>query len=391
MPQADPAPLRIGIVAAEPSGDLLASGLMQSLRARLPGVQFEGIAGPLMKQSGMDSWAPMESLSVMGIVEVLHHLPRLLRLRGSLLERWRESPPALFIGVDAPDFNLTLEQRLREQGIPTIHYVSPTVWAWRTGRVRKIRRAVDLLLVIFPFEVGFLAKHGIKARYVGHRLANRYPLDPDKVGARSRFGLADEARVLALLPGSRAGEVRRLAPIFLQAANSLRQELGDLQVLVPYVTDRTAELFEEAREKYSPHLQVMLAAGATQDALAACDVALVASGTATFEALLSKRPMVVGYRINPLTYHIVRILRLVRIKQVAMANLVSGDVLAPEFIQSDCVPDRLVPALSRFFGDEELRRRVGHRYVEVHRALKTDADAEAATGIIELMQARGLV
>lgn len=384
-------PLRIGIVAAEPSGDLLAAGLMQSLQSRLSTVRFEGVAGPRMQRVGIDSWAPMESLSVMGVVEVLRHLPRLLILRARLLSRWRASPPDLFIGVDAPDFNLHLEQRMRQLGVPTIHYVSPTVWAWRTNRVKQIRRAVDRLLVLFPFETAFLSRFGINARYVGHRLSNDYPLTPDRAGAHARLGLQADRTTLALLPGSRTGEVRRLAPVFLETAFRLRSRHPDLQIVVPFATPQTEAVFDEIRRASFHSLSVHAVSGATQDVLAACDVALIASGTATFEALLSKRPMVVAYRVNPLTYSIVRLLRLVRVKHVALANLLSGEPLAPEYLQDRCTPDNLLAALSRFLEDRALRDRVVHQYSAIHRALQTDADDQAASGVIDLLSERGLV
>jgi lipid-A-disaccharide synthase len=383
-------PLRIAIVAAEPSGDLLAAGLMAAVRERLPDVVFEGVAGPRMQREGIDSWAPMDSLSVMGLFEVLRHLPRLLRLRSGLLARWRETPPALFIGVDAPDFNLTLEERLRAQGIPTVHYVSPTVWAWRTGRVRKLRRAVDRLLVIFPFEKPFLADYGIAADYVGHRLANAYPLAPDCLGARADLGLDATAPTLAVLPGSRGSEVSRLSLPFLETALRLREHIPALQIVVPLANTRTRGLFEAVRSRCCPALPVRVVVDATRQALAAADAALVASGTATFECLLSKRPMVVGYKANPATYRLIRMLRLVRVKHVAMANLLSGEPLAPELIQAACTPARLLPPLQRYFDDAALRARIAARYAEVHTELCMDSDHVAAQAVVDLLQERGL-
>ena len=251
--------LRIGIVAAEPSGDLLAAGLMDALRERLPGIRFEGISGPLMRASGIDQWADMDSLSVMGLFEVLQHLPRLLRLRARILERWRDTPPSLFIGVDAPDFNLTVECRLRGQGIPTVHYVSPTVWAWRRGRVHKIRRAVDLLLTIFPFETAFLLQHGVPSRYVGHPLACHMPIEPDAEGARRELGLDPRRLVLAVLPGSRRSEVGHLARPFLQTALALQQRDPALQVVVPLVNEATRQLLQRIRVQHAPGLEALVA------------------------------------------------------------------------------------------------------------------------------------
>jgi lipid-A-disaccharide synthase len=383
--------LRIGIIAAETSGDLLGSGLMAGLRARVPGIEFEGIGGPRMLAQGMRSWEPMESLSVMGLVEVLRHLPRLLRLRAELRRRWLASPPALFIGVDAPDFNLSLERRLRQAGVPTVHYVSPTVWAWREKRVDKIRAAVDLLLSIFPFEQDFLARHQVRCEYVGHTLAADMPMHPDREAARARLGLAGEQPVLAVLPGSRGSEVSRLARPFLQAAVACREKLPGLQVLVPLVNDKTRQLWQAQHAAHAPDLPVQEVMGDSRSVLAAADVVLAASGTATFEALLSKRPMVVGYKLNALTYWLARVLRLVKLEHVAMANLLAGEGLAPEFIQGECEPDRLAPALLAFFDDPARVQAIQARYAEVHRELATDTNRLAAEAVMRLLRERGLL
>ena len=384
-------PLRIAVVAAEPSGDLLAAGLMSALKRRLPGVTFEGVAGPRMQREGVDCWAPMDALSVMGIFEVLRHLPRLLRLRARLSKRWRDTPPAVFIGIDAPDFNLTLEAQLRAQGVPTVHYVSPTVWAWRTGRVRKIRRAADLLLAIFPFEKDFLARYGIAVEYVGHRLANAYAMTPDRDGARRALNLRSGQPTIAVLPGSRGGEVSRLSQPFIETVQRLAAQVADLQVVVPLANEKTREIFEETLAETAPGFRVQVLVEDTALALAAADVALVASGTATFEALLSKCPMVVGYKVNPATYRLVHWLRLVQVEHVAMANLLSGDVLAPELIQDACTPEKLLPPLKQYFDDDELRQQISARYAEVHADLQMDTDDVAAEAVIRLMQERGIV
>ena len=383
--------MRIGIIAAEPSGDVLAAGLMRALRDEVPTVRFEGVAGPLMQEVGIDSWESMDSLSVMGLFEVLRHLPRLLRLRGGLLRRWRETPPALFIGVDAPDFNLTVEARLRECGIPTVHYVSPTVWAWRTGRVRKIRRAADLLLTILPFEKDFLAGYGIAAHYVGHPLAGQMPLSPDREGARRQLDLAADAPTLALLPGSRRSEVSRLSGPFIEAAQALRAAIPDLQVVAPLVSDAARAQFEAQARAIAPDLQIRVVAGRSHAALAAADVVLVASGTATLETLLSKRPMVVGYRVNAATYAVVRGLGLIKTRHVALSNLLSETPLAEELIQDDCVPEKLAPALLRLFRDPARREEIAAHYLAVHERLRMDSNREAATAIRALLQERGLV
>ena len=384
-------PVRVGIVAAEPSGDLLAAGLMDALREQLPELSFEGVAGPRMCKSGIDQWEPMDSLSVMGLFEVLRHLPRLMRLRARLLSRWRDTPPLAFIGVDAPDFNLALETSLREIGVPTVHYVSPTVWAWRPKRVRKIRRAVDLLLTIFPFETEFLAAHGVPARYVGHPLAFDMPIEPDRLGARGLLGLNDQAPVLALLPGSRGAEVARIARPFLETAAALTEHLPKLQIVVPLVNEKTRSMFEEQLRLSAPQLDPVVVIDRTRAALAAADVALVASGTATLEGLLSKLPMVVGYRTNAATYALVQMLRLVKVKHIAMANLLADERLAPELIQDACNPKQLLPPLLNFFSDTRLREGVARRYTEIHQQLRTDTNHEAAAAVVNLLRDRGLV
>jgi len=384
-------PLRIGIVAAEPSGDLLAAGLMEALRAELPNVQFEGIAGPLMQAEGVDTWEPMDSLSVMGLFEVLRHLPRLLRLRARVLARWRDTPPALFIGVDAPDFNLTLEQRLRESNVPTVHYVSPTVWAWRTGRVKKIRRAVDLLLTILPFEKAFLARYRVAAHYVGHPLAAEMPLDVGRKAACAALSLDPSRPVLALLPGSRGGEVGRLTRPFVATASALTDRLPDLQLVVPLVNERTRDLFLAQQAEEAPDLAPRIVMRDTRTALAAADVALVASGTATLEGLLSKRPMVVGYKVNAATFALSRMLKLIKVEHVALANLLADERLAPELIQEQCEPGQLLPPLLKFFGEPALREQIAQRYRQIHESLRIDTNREAAAAVIALLRERGRV
>ncbi|MCB1922234.1 MAG: lipid-A-disaccharide synthase [Gammaproteobacteria bacterium] len=384
-------PLRIGIIAAEPSADLLAAGLMDALRHRLPQVSFEGIAGPLMRQSGIDVWEDMDSISVMGLVEVVPHLRRLLQLRARILQRWRDTPPAAFIGVDAPDFNLTVEMRLREQGVPTVHYVSPTVWVWRTGRVRKMRRAIDLLLTIFPFEGEFLQRYGMHATYVGHPLAWEMPLDPDKDAALRAFDLDPSRPVLAVLPGSRRGEVSRIAPAFVETAQRLQAEIPGLQVVLPLINATTRDMLETIRAAHAPGLECTVSVGDARVAMAAADVVLVASGTATLECLLSKRPMVVGYKVSPATYRIVRLFRLLKVKHVALSNLLAGEGLAPELIQDACTPDRLVPALKTFFDDADTRAHIAGRYRHIHEGMRMDTNSVAADAVIALLKERGLV
>ena len=364
---------------------------MNAVREQLPEVRFEGVAGPLMRERGIDEWEPMDSLSVMGLFEVLRHLPRLLRLRSRLLSRWRDTPPLAFIGVDAPDFNLKLECRLREVGVTTVHYVSPTVWAWRPGRVKQIRRAVDLLLTIFPFESDFLARHQVPARYVGHPLAFDMPMEPDRAGARDALGLEAAVPVLALLPGSRGGEISRITRPFLETAVALQGHLPGLRVVVPLVNEKSRAMFLQQLRQTAPDLDPVIVLNRTHEALAAADVALVTSGTATLECLLSKLPMVVGYRANAASYALVQTLGLIKVEHVAMANLLADERLAPELIQADCEAEQLLPPLLEFFNDADLRQRIARRYAEIHRQLSTDTNHEAAAAVVDLLRERGLV
>lgn len=378
--------MRIGLVAAEPSGDVLAAGLMAALKVRRPDISFEGIGGPLMQAQGLQSWHPLEKLSVMGLVEVLAHLPELLSIRRDVKQRWQAAPPDIFIGVDAPDFNLGLEAELRAQGVKCVHYVSPTVWAWRPKRVKKIRRAADLVLCIFPFEPEFLHRHQVPATYIGHPLAAGYELHPDRGAARAQLQLDAEAPVLALLPGSRSSELAMLGAIFLQAAQLCAAELPGLRIVTPLANEKTRALFEQTLAQHGQGLDVRLLMADTSTALAAADVVLVASGTATFEALLSKRPMVVGYRLHPLTYWLVSAFNLVNVDHVAMSNLLSGEALAPELIQDQCTPENLARELLRFFHDPELRERVAEHYLQTHRSLIRDTNGEAAEAVLELLR-----
>lgn len=380
--------LRIGIVAAEPSGDLLGAGLMQAIQERVPDVRFEGIGGERMTQQGLDSRVPMEKLSVMGLVEVLRHLPELLGIRRDLARHWSDHPPDLFIGVDAPDFNLGLEQRLRRAGIRTVHYVCPTVWAWRPKRVNTLRRAADLVLSIFPFEQDFLRRHRVNSRYVGHPLAHEMPLDPDQAGARQALGLDQGRPVLAILPGSRRSEICALTRPFLQAAARVQAELPTLQLVVPLLSEHSRTLFDAQRARHAPGLAVQAVLGQSRTVLAAADLVLTASGTATLEALLSKRPMVVGYKLHWLSYAIARLFRLIKVEHVAMANLLAGERLAPELIQGDCEGGPLARELLALLEDPERVAAVAARYRQVHRGMIRNTNAEAAAAVLELLGER---
>ena len=378
--------MRIGLVAAEPSGDILGAGLIAAIKTQKPEATFEGIGGPQMLAAGMDSWFPMERLSVMGLVEVIRHLPELLSIRRQLVSRWIQNPPDLFIGVDGPDFNLAVERQLREAGVPTAHYVCPSVWAWRQNRVKKIRNAADLVLSIFPFEGPFLAQHGIKSSYVGHPLAQDYPLHPDRSSARDSLGIPTDAPVLAVLPGSRSSEVSKLTEVFLQTALRCSEQLPSLHVVVPLANQKTRRLFEQLKQQHAPALDLLIVENDSKRALAAADVVLVASGTATFEGLLCKRPMVVGYKLHWLTYHLLTTFRMLKIEHVAMANLLVEEGLAPEYIQEQCNPDNLVPAVLNFFENKQLVANIEQRYLQMHESLQTNTNEEAAQAVLALLK-----
>jgi len=376
--------LRITIVAAEPSGDLLGAGLMLAIKARHPNVSFEGVGGSQMLQEGIESFEPLESLSVMGLVEVLKHLPRLLKLRKRLVQRWLSNPPDLFIGIDAPDFNLGLETALKAKGIKTLHYVCPTVWAWREKRVKKIKVAVDGLLAILPFEPAFLAKHDVNATYVGHTLAQSMPLETNQTAARSACGLSQDAPVLAILPGSRGSEVSKLLQTFLNAAQQCQQDIQGLQFVIPAANQTLQCLIEENLIQHGLQANVILQD--TRSALAAADVVLCASGTATLEGLLSKRPMVIGYKLHWLTFAIIKWFKLMKIKHYALANIISGEVLAPELIQDDCTPNALANEVMRFFKDGNLRQVISQRYTDIHREMMVDTDSLIADAVDNVLQ-----
>ena len=377
--------LRIGIVANEASGDILGAALAREIRKRVPEVRFIGVAGPRMQEEGCETLFAMERLSVMGLMEVLGQLRELLGLRRELVRYFVENPPDVFIGVDAPDFNLGLERRLRGAGIRTVHMVSPTVWAWRPGRVKSIRRSVDLMLSVFPFEETFLREHGVPARYVGHPLADEIPIEIDRDGARRALGLPQAGSILALLPGSRMGEVERLAGPFIETAARCLAARPDLLFLIPLVNARLRERFSQVLAQLAPDLPITLVDGRSREVLAAADVVLTASGTATLETLLTKRPMVVAYRVHPISYHLVKQLGLVKVPYIAMANLLAEKDLAPEFIQDRCRADLLAPAVLAFLDDAERVAEIQAEYRRIHLWLRQDAAASAAQAVLDLL------
>jgi lipid-A-disaccharide synthase len=374
----------VGIVAAEPSGDQLASLLIEAIRKRQPDMQFQGIAGPAMQKAGCESWYPMEKLSVMGLVEVLKHLPELLGIRRDLVKRWRAAPPDLFIGVDAPDFNLGLQQKLHNFGIPTVQYVSPTFWAWREGRVKTLQKATDLVLSIFPFEAALLKKHGVNAVYAGHPLVQKLAELPDQNTARAVLGLQDTERVLAILPGSRMSEVRFLAEVFFKTASILKAQFADIQIIVPLATERIRGEIENCLQQF-PGLKVKLVDGQSQQVLAAADLVLVASGTAALETLLHRKPMVVAYRAHWLTYFILFKLGLVRSDYIAMPNILAGREIVPEMFQDDCDAEKMAEELVDLLENGKRRLQMQEEYDEIIDQLSGGSIDQAAQAVLQLV------
>lgn len=393
--------LQIGMVAGEPSGDLLAARIIKGVQSSLPGVQCQGIGGPAMHQQGFDAWFPMHALTVFGYVDALKSLPRLIHTYTSVRRRWLANPPAVFVGIDAPDFNLRLEHQLRATGVPTVHFVGPSIWAWRYERIHRIREAVSHMLVLFPFEVEIYEKEGIPVTYVGHPLAELIPEKPQKHISRALLGLNPQARVLALLPGSRASEIRLLAPRFLQAVRLLQDQDPDLQVVVPMVNDERRREFEALLLRYpinncsiiGQHDSRIPTADeprkqwpAAWRAMEACDALLVASGTATLEAALFKRPMVISYVLSPLMKKIMAWKSgqtRPYVPWVGLPNVLARDFIVPELLQDDATPQALAEGTWHALTDQEHRGRVERCFQTIHRDLSRDTPTLAAQVILD--------
>lgn len=384
------AALHVGILAGESSGDILGAGLMEALRQRAPSLRFTGIGGPLMQQQGLASRVPMERLAVMGLVEPLKRLPELLRIRRDIVTHFLTDRPDVFIGIDSPDFNLGVERRLREGGIRTVHYVSPSVWAWRRRRIRKIAAAADRVLALFPFEADFYRQQQVPVSFVGHPLADAIPLVPDRAQARAALGLADNARVVALLPGSRQGEVARMGPVFLQTADLLAQRDPGLQFLLPCANaERKAQLHAllPANLPSAKMGAIHLLDGQSRVAMTAADAVLLASGTAALEAMLLKRPMLVCYRMAPLSYAIIS--RMLQVPYFSLPNLLANAPLVEELVQEAVNPANLAAKIAALLQQAPAdQQRLDARYLDIHRALSGGASAKAADAVLELVQAR---
>jgi lipid-A-disaccharide synthase len=374
----------IVLVAGETSGDNLGAHLIEALRARLPGARFAGIPGPRMLAAGCEAWERAEDLAVMGLFEILPHLPRLLRIRRNLLARVLAEKPDVYVGVDAKEFNLRVAPRLKERGIRTVQYVSPQIWAWRQGRVKTIGRAVDLVLCLLPFEKRFYDEHGVRAVFVGHPLADQIPLHLDSRAARAALGLDVEGSYIALLPGSRHGEVARLSPDFAATVAWLRQQRPELKFVAALANEGAHRTFAAALDAAGVRDRVTLIEGNAQQVMAASDVVLLASGTATLEATLVKRPMVVAYRLSVLTTFLLKTLKLFKAPFFAQPNLLAGRQVVPEYFNDEVRADVLGPAVLA-----QLRRadrdQLVQTFASIHETLRQDASARAAEAILELI------
>ena len=378
----------IAIVAGEVSGDILGAGLIQALKRHYPQAKFVGIGGERMIAQGFESFFDMEELSVMGLVEVLKHLPRLLKIRRSIIDQLSDIKPDVFIGIDAPDFNLTVELKLKEKGIKTIHYVSPSVWAWRQNRIYKIAKATHQVLAFLPFEKAFYDRFNVPCRFIGHTMADAIPLKPNRTEACQTLGIDEKGRYLAILVGSRGSEVGFLSEPFLKTALLLKEKYPDLQFLVPLVNEKRRQQFEEIKAQIAPDLDMHLIDGKARQVMITAEATLLASGTAALEAMLCKSPMVVGYRMKPFTHFLAK--RLVKTKYISLPNLLADEMLVPEMIQEDCEPQKLAEQLSQYLGDEESavksRSVLIQRFTELHKLIQCDADSQAAQAVIDLLE-----
>ena len=372
------------IVAGEASGDILGAGLIRSLRLRYPNARFVGIGGDEMIAEGFHSLVPMERLSVMGLVEVLGRIRELFDIRARLMNYLLATPPDVVIGIDSPDFTVGIERRCRDAGIPTAHYVSPSVWAWRQKRIFTIAKSVNLMLTLFPFEARFYEEHGVPVAFVGHPLADRIPMMPDTAGARQSLGLLEDAPVLAILPGSRGGEVERLGTLFLEAARWIQGRRPDLQLVIPCVNRDREKQVRALVEALDVKLAVTIVRGRSREVMASSDVVLLASGTATLEAMLLKKPMVVGYRLSRVSYALVS--RLVKVPYVALPNLLAKEQLVPELLQDDASPESLGEAVLERLENESERARLTAAFSQLHEQLRQGADEQSAAAISALIE-----
>lgn len=378
--------LVFAIVVGEHSGDTLGAGLITSLRKIHPNAEFIGIGGPKMQALGFESLFAMDELSVMGLVEVLGRIRRLLHVRKTLSNYFTSHKPDVFIGIDAPDFNIGLELKLKAQGIKTVHYVSPSVWAWREKRIFKIAKATDMVLALLPFEKAFYDKHNVPCTFVGHPLADDIPMHSDKSAARAQLGLAQEQKILALMPGSRGGELSRLLSDFFESAKQLYAQDSELLFIAPMISEQRTEQFNALKAELAPDLPVTVILNQTQAVMAASDCLLTASGTVTLEAALIKRPMVICYKFSPVTFLLAR--WLVKLKWFSLPNLLANKSLVPELLQKEVCPDNIVPLIKeRLYQDQS---QLNDSYLAIHQQLKCDASAQAAKAVLDVLSTKPL-
>jgi lipid-A-disaccharide synthase len=378
---------RIAMVAGEASGDALGAHLIEALRGALPDARYCGVGGPKMQAAGFDAWYPSEDLAVRGYVEVIRQLPRILRIRRDLKARLRAEPPDLFVGIDAPDFNLGLEEQLRAAGIQTVHYVMPQVWAWRPHRIHQLKRAANRVLALFPFELPMLEQAGIPASFIGHILADQLPLVPNRDAAREQFRLPATHTVVAMLPGSRQSELEYMGDLFVRTAKLIARQVRNAHFLVPLQSRPTRRLFEDAiYRNEAQELPITILFGHAHMAMTAADGVLLASGTATLEAALLKRTMVVTYRLSPATYRAVR--RRHALPYVALPNILAGRFVVPELLQDNATPENLAQALLNQIGDKAVRERQERIFLEMHQALRQNASARLAEALVPVLRAR---
>ncbi|KMK51556.1 lipid-A-disaccharide synthase [[Actinobacillus] muris] len=377
----------IAVVAGEISGDILGAGLIQALKLHYPNARFIGVAGPKMLAEGCETLFDMEEIAVMGLAEVVKHLPRLLKRRRQVIDTMLAQKPAVFIGIDAPDFNLGIEEKLKAHGIKTVHYVSPSVWAWRQNRVHKIARATDSVLAFLPFEKAFYDRFNVPCRFVGHTMSDAIPLKPNRQAACAALGLDESQRYLAILVGSRSSEVAFLTEPFLKAAQILQQQYPDIQLLVPLVSEKRRTQFNEIKQKVAPDLTVKMLDNQAREAMIVSEATLLASGTAALEAMLCKSPMVVGYKMKPLTYWLAK--KLVKTDYISLPNLLANCPLVPELIQEECNPDNLARHLSVYFSpnpaDLQHKAQLQQQFADLHQQIQRNADTQAAQAVVELL------
>ena len=376
--------MRIAIVVGETSGDMLGIGLMKALKKQYPEATFEGIGGSLMEAEGFKSFVPMERLAVMGLVEILGRLFELLKVRKKLVQYWLKNPPDVFIGIDAPEFNTQLEYKLKKSGIKTVHYVSPSVWAWRSKRIHKIKKSVDLMLTLFPFEAKFYQRHDVPVSFVGHNLADSIPFENHAEDARHIFHIEQGEKVVCLMPGSRGSEVEKLCPVFIQTAELVFKHNSNVRFILPAANETRKRQIEQLIDELKPAVKIDVINGNSKTCMQAADVILLASGTATLEGMLLKKPMIVSYIVSPITAMIMR--RLLKQDFISLPNLLAGREVVPEILQEHATAENLAKAVNERLEDEDLIHQLQETFLFIHKQLKRDANEQAANAVVNLLE-----